>query len=186
MKFVHLQFLYLVFVCFHNPPNYDMDYRVFNVPIQSFNACIYTCLFFLFLFLGGGGLGPLLWNPRSNTVMSVCTQTKLTWKQMLIPFGDMTVSVCTQTKTCKKMLIPFREMIASVCIQIKPTCKQMLNHITAISSHMYGGVYCLCRLPYQNININPFTYSCMQPRTLANLYMMPKYKLHNNNNWSWS
>ena len=39
--------MHAVFVCFRNPPNYDMDHRVFNVPTRSFNACIYTrvCLY---------------------------------------------------------------------------------------------------------------------------------------------
>ena len=81
----------VVFLCFCNPPKYDRDYRIFNVPTRSFNACVYTrvCLYlsckteWLPLCVGGGGtwgpichlggpLGPLLWNPRSNTVNCGC------------------------------------------------------------------------------------------------------------------
>ena len=28
------------YLCFRNPPNYDTDYRIFNVPTRSFNACV--------------------------------------------------------------------------------------------------------------------------------------------------
>ena len=80
-----------VFVYVHNPLNYDTDYRIFNMPTQSFNACIYTLFAFVYsvrligcLFQGGGRwgeglgshfpifhlwgpLGQLLWNPRSYT-----------------------------------------------------------------------------------------------------------------------
>ena len=80
--------MHAVSVCFRNPSNYDTDHRIFHVPTQSFNACIYTsvCLYSVrlrgclsswrgrrlgppppFFFHLGGPLGPLLRNPRSNT-----------------------------------------------------------------------------------------------------------------------
>ena len=31
-----------LFWCFHNAPNSDMDYRIFNVRMSLFFACIYT------------------------------------------------------------------------------------------------------------------------------------------------
>ena len=59
--------MHAVSVCFRSPPNYDMDYRIFNMPTQSFSACIYmrVCLYLFFytewlpfFHGGGGGLGP--------------------------------------------------------------------------------------------------------------------------------
>ena len=71
-----------VSVCFRNPPKYHSDYVIFNVPTWSFNTYVYTrvCLYRVFcetewlpfswrLRGFGGGLGPLLWNPRSNPVL---------------------------------------------------------------------------------------------------------------------
>ena len=34
--------MHAVFVCFRDLPNYNIDYRIFNMPTQSFNACVYT------------------------------------------------------------------------------------------------------------------------------------------------
>ena len=39
--YVHTN-MHAVSVCFRIPPNYDMDYRIFNVPTWSSIACIYT------------------------------------------------------------------------------------------------------------------------------------------------
>ena len=41
--------IHAVSVGFGNPSNYDTDYRIFNVPMCSFNACIYTCVLFAFI-----------------------------------------------------------------------------------------------------------------------------------------
>ena len=90
---VHL--ICMQYSCFRNPLNYDTDYRIFNMPTRSFNACVYTHVC-LYLFCktkwlpfslggvrgGGGGawgplfhpgrpLGPLLWTSRSNTVFII-------------------------------------------------------------------------------------------------------------------
>ena len=34
--------MHVVLVCFNNPPNSDMDYRIFNVRTWTFSACVYT------------------------------------------------------------------------------------------------------------------------------------------------
>ena len=65
--YIHTLFnMHAASVCFCNPPNYDMDYRIFNVPTWSFNVCIHTHEFaFIYsvrlngCLLHGGGLGPL-------------------------------------------------------------------------------------------------------------------------------
>ena len=83
LLYIEVQYMFTLicirYLCFHNPPNHDMDYRIFNVPILSFNACVRLngCLFMgergkrglgtPFFSSGGGPLGPLSWNPRSNT-----------------------------------------------------------------------------------------------------------------------
>ena len=43
--YVHTRYnIHMVSVCFLNLLNYDTDYRIVNMPTQSFNACIYTCV----------------------------------------------------------------------------------------------------------------------------------------------
>ena len=69
-------------MCFCNPPNYDMDYKIFKCAYMTLLMHAYAhvlCLPFLFRkaewqpFFGegeGGGwaFGPLMWNPRTNTL----------------------------------------------------------------------------------------------------------------------
>ena len=46
-----VQFMFTL-IClwyFCNPPNYDMDYRIFNVPTWSFNTYVYTHVPFAFI-----------------------------------------------------------------------------------------------------------------------------------------
>ena len=39
-----LDLICIHYLCFRNPPNYDMGYRIFTVPTQHLNACVYTRL----------------------------------------------------------------------------------------------------------------------------------------------
>ena len=54
-------------VCSRNPPKYDMDYRTFKVPTQSFNACVCTCVGLYLLckteWLPFSWSGQVLWAP---------------------------------------------------------------------------------------------------------------------------